>query len=84
MNSFKAIRTQLGLTQQAFADEIGVSQGNVSHYENAGQTVPPEVARRVIAVAGKHGFICTFDDVYSETPVQLPTKRRRTTEKAEA
>ena len=62
--TIKSIRTQLGLTQAAFSEAIGVTQGNVSHYENNGQTVMPDVARRVIELAQSSGFICTFDDVY--------------------
>ena len=68
MNGIKSIRTQLGLTQAAFAEGIQVTQGNVSHYENADQTVKPDVARRVIDLATRHGFACSFDDVYSATP----------------
>lgn len=67
MNGIKAIRTQLGLTQQAFAEGIGVSQGNVSFLER-GQTVMPDVARRVIDLAERSGFRCSFDDVYCEAP----------------
>jgi putative transcriptional regulator len=71
MSSIKSIRTQLGMTQQEFADGIAVTQGNVSHYE-AGQTVLPAVARRVIELARTRGFTCTFDDVYGEDAVLLP------------
>lgn len=73
--SIKSIRTQLGLTQAAFAEGIGVTQGNVSHYENNGQTVMPDVARRVIELVNRNGFACTFDDVYSEEPVLAPLPR---------
>jgi putative transcriptional regulator len=69
MNGIKAIRCQLGLTQAAFAAGVGVSQGNVSFYETKDQTVLPQVARSVIALAARHGFSCSFEDVYSETPV---------------
>ncbi|MFC6520104.1 helix-turn-helix domain-containing protein [Undibacterium arcticum] len=50
MNQFQIIRERLGVTQAAIADAIGVTQGNVSHYEK-GQTVPPDVARRLIEYA---------------------------------
>ncbi len=73
MNGIKAIRAQLGLTQQAFAEGIGVSQGNVSFYER-GQTVMPDVARRVIELAARRGFACTFDDVYSDAPTLKRSK----------
>lgn len=82
MSAIKCIRTQLGLTQQAFAEEIGVSQGNVSFYER-GQTVMPDVARRVIACAKRHGYLCSFDDVYSERP-ELKPRKAKPAAKAEA
>ncbi|MFC3107379.1 helix-turn-helix domain-containing protein [Undibacterium arcticum] len=63
MNQFQIIRERLGVTQAAIADAIGVTQGNVSHYEK-GQTVPPDVARRLIEYAEKLGHAITFNDVY--------------------
>jgi putative transcriptional regulator len=64
-NNIKAIRQQLGLTQSALAVGLGRTQGNVGHYER-GQTVPPEVARRLIELAGSMGIRLTFDDVYDQ------------------
>lgn len=64
-NNIKQIRERLGLSQIAFADAIGVSQGNISHYEKQRQEVPPGVARRVISVAQERGLTLTFDDVYA-------------------
>ncbi len=68
MNAIKSIRTRLGLTQAALAEAIGCTQGNVGHYENKGQTVPPEVARRLIAHAASLGVPLSFDDVYGPPP----------------
>jgi DNA-binding transcriptional regulator YiaG len=68
MNGIKAIRAQLNLSQEAFGAGIGKTQANVSLYEVAGQAVKPDVALRVIKLARKHGFDCTFNDVYSENP----------------
>lgn len=64
MNSIRLIREQLAMTQAALASELGVTQGNVSHYEN-GQGVPQEVARKLIQVAADRGVPITFDDVYA-------------------
>lgn len=64
MNNILHIRKRLGLTQVAFGEAIGVSQGNVSHYELGRQEVPAEVARRVIAAADERGVSLTFDDIY--------------------
>ncbi|MBK5915132.1 helix-turn-helix domain-containing protein [Rhodocyclus purpureus] len=63
MNNILTIRERLKLSQAAFGKAIGVTQGNVSHYER-GQEVPPDVARRVIAAAALHGLHISFDDIY--------------------
>lgn len=64
MNNILHIRKRLGLTQVAFGEAIGVSQGNVSHYEQERQEVPADVARRVISAAEERGVVLTFDDIY--------------------
>lgn len=64
MNNILQIRKRLGMTQEAFGAAIGVSQGNVSHYEQGRQEVPPDVARRVISAAEAVGQVVTFDDIY--------------------
>jgi len=74
MNTIKAIRTRLGLTQSALAEGIGCTQGNVGHYENKGQTVPPEVARRLIAFAAGLGAHLTYDDIYGPVTVEAINK----------
>lgn len=64
MNSIKHIRTQLGLSQKALGDGIGVTQGNVFFYEH-GQNIPPTVAKRLIDFAQSRGLVLTFNDIYS-------------------
>lgn len=64
MNAFKSIRKSLGLTQAAMAEVLGCTQGNVSFYEN-GQTVPPDVARKLIDFAKSSGQRLTYDDFYA-------------------
>lgn len=76
-NNIKQVRERLGLSQASFAEAIGVSQGNISHYECQRQNVSPDVARRVIAAAHKLGVVITFDDVYAPTaeakaPIEPP------------
>lgn len=66
MNNISAIRKQLGMSQADFGAAIGVTAGNVSHYERQAQDVPPSVARRVIAVAADHGLHLTYNDVYNK------------------
>lgn len=70
MNNIRQIRQLLGLSQAAFGDAIGVTQGNVSFYEMGVQDVPPKVARRLIEAAAKRGHELTFDDIYSTSREQ--------------
>jgi len=63
MSTFKQIRDRLQMTQAAIGAAIGVTQGNVSFYEK-GQTVPPDVTRRLIELAKSKGLALTFDHVY--------------------
>ncbi len=72
MNSIKAIRERLCLTQAEFGKGIGCAQGNVSNYEK-GQTVPPEAAKAAIRFAATRGLVITFDHIYGEAP--LPEQR---------
>lgn len=63
MSPLKKLRTQLGMTQQAMADGIGCTQGNIGHYER-GQTIPPERAIQIISFAKKHGVKVSMDEIY--------------------
>lgn len=68
MHNLKSIRERLGLTQQALADGLGCTQGNIGHYEK-GQNVSPEVARKLISLAASRGLELTFDHIYSDKPL---------------
>lgn len=76
MHNLKSIREHLGLTQQAIADGLGCTQGNIGHYEK-GQTIPPTVAKRLIDFAAGLGLGITFDHIYSDKP--LPELAQPTT-----
>ncbi len=66
MHNLKSIRSRLGLTQQEVAEGLGCTQGNVGHYER-GQTLPPDVARKLIDLAASRGLAIGFDHVYGNT-----------------
>lgn len=72
MNAVKSIRDRLGVTQSALAAGIGQTQGNIGHYER-GQTVPPDVAKRIIEFAEARGLAIGFDHVYGA--VELPAQQ---------
>lgn len=65
MNPIQTIRGRLRVTQAALAKELGVTQGNVSHYEQ-GQEVPPPVAKLLIKFAASKGAAVTYNDIYGE------------------
>ena len=71
MSAFKTIRERLGMTQAALGEALGCTQGNISFYEK-GQTVPPDTARSLIAIARQRGLPLTFDHVYGGAPVPDP------------
>jgi putative transcriptional regulator len=71
MNTIKAIRERLGVTQAELAKKMGCTQGNVGHYER-GQTVPPDAAKRLIDYAGSLGHTITFNDIYMPELAQAP------------
>lgn len=70
MHKLKLIREALGVTQQALADGIGCTQGNIGHYER-GQTVPPETAKRVIGFCRSAGLRIGFDHIYGEAAIPV-------------
>jgi transcriptional regulator with XRE-family HTH domain len=65
-NRIREIRIMMGMTQVQFAQMLGMTQGNVGHYENKDQAVPPDVARRLILEARSRGHVLSFSDVYGE------------------
>lgn len=64
MSRIKVIRDRLGLTQAELALALGKTQGNVGFYEREQQTVPPDVARRLIGFARARGVAISYEDVY--------------------
>lgn len=80
MNAFRTIRTRLAVSQAEIGAALGVTQSNVSFYER-GQTIPPEVARKLIDFARGRDLALTFDHVYGaselpEAPSESQTARQ--------
>ena len=75
MSTVKALRQLFQLTQAGLAEELGCTQGNVWQYERTDkpQTVPPDVAMKLIAVAKKRGLLLTMDHVYGLVELPKPT-----------
>lgn len=71
MSTIREIRERLRLTQAAFGERIGCSQGNVGFYERGEQTLPVERAERLIGVAAADGLQLTLDQIYGRAPLPL-------------
>ncbi|MDO8065600.1 DNA-binding transcriptional regulator [Janthinobacterium sp. SUN206] len=65
MNPIQTIRGRMRVTQVALAKALGVTQSNVSHYEQ-GQEMPPQVAKLLIKFAASLGEIVSYNDIYGE------------------
>jgi putative transcriptional regulator len=78
MGTFKDIRERLGLTQGEMAEALGCSQGNVSLLDR-GQTVLPDMAKKLIAFAATKGVVLTYEDVYGPVRLPRPAKKRAPT-----
>jgi putative transcriptional regulator len=78
MNQIKRIRTTLGVSQSLLGAGLGVSQANVSFYER-GQSMPQEVARKLIDFAAGQGLRITFDHIYGVKDIPAKAKRRKAT-----
>lgn len=57
---------------------LGITQGNVGHYELRDQVMPPHVARFLIMKAADRGHRVTYENIYGavHAPVLTPRARR--------
>jgi putative transcriptional regulator len=76
MSTIKAIRQHLKLTQAALGEVIGCTQANVWHYENSGQTMPPDAAKCLIDFAATKGLILTLEQLYGFQPLPAMEQTR--------
>lgn len=49
MNKLKAIRNELGLTQQKLADVLGISRAQIGNIEQGIRTITPRIERDLIS-----------------------------------
>lgn len=76
-NLIKTIRLRMGLTQQAFADMLNCTQGNVGHYELRDQMFPPDMAKKLIFEAAVRGHRVTYEDIYGKVDAPVIKQRMR-------
>jgi len=46
----KGLREQLGMTQEQFAQKVGVTYGSVNHWENGKRRPQPFLVRRLLEI----------------------------------
>jgi SOS-response transcriptional repressor LexA len=56
LESIAKIRDQLGLTQDEFAKQLGISRQHLSKLENSSKPLSPKLARRLAEVSGNAGL----------------------------
>lgn len=61
MNKMKEKRVELGITQEALAAKVGLTQSNISRLENEEVQPSLKLARQIAAEFG-----CTVDEVFGE------------------
>ncbi|TOJ99041.1 helix-turn-helix transcriptional regulator [Vibrio parahaemolyticus] len=74
MSNLKAIRGELGVTQQALAEKVGVSQSAFNHYENGNRTVDTVLGWRIVNALNLLGADCKFEDVFPDPQEDCETK----------
>jgi transcriptional regulator with XRE-family HTH domain len=63
-NGVKKIRTLLGMTQEAFANAIGVTPAAVSNYETGRRLPDPDIAWVIIDIAKNAGVEADLKNIY--------------------
>ncbi|PNH90864.1 XRE family transcriptional regulator [Vibrio diazotrophicus] len=66
MTNLKSVRGELGVTQQALADMVGVSQSAINHYENGNRTVDTSLGWRIVNALNQLGGKLTLSDVFPD------------------
>lgn len=75
MSRFLEIRNLLGLTQQEMSEVLGCVQSNVSFLDR-GQTITPDVARKLIEAGHAMQVELSFECIYGNAPLPArPTQR---------
>lgn len=65
--ALKRFRTETGMTQEALADRLGVSQGALSDWERAKKPLPEEVFLRLVQIGNE--FAATQAEVIAGAPI---------------
>lgn len=72
MNTIRAIRSRLGVSQVQLAEALRCTQGNISSLELGAYGVSPELAGNLIAFARSRGLELSYDHIYGDLPLPEP------------
>lgn len=64
MSALRNIRTAAKITQQQLAEELGLTQAAIGHYEKGRRQPKLAEARRLVAALNKLGAECTLEGVF--------------------
>lgn len=65
MKGLKALRLRAGISQQAFAAQLGVTQAALSHWETGDRNPGLEYIRKCRELLG-----CTYDELIAGVPAE--------------
>lgn len=74
MSNIQPIRKLLGISQEALAGVLGLTQGAVGHYETGVVRLPIDAAIKIRDYAAKQGLNLSLDQIYGVKP---PGKRAK-------
>lgn len=64
MNPIHTLRNTVGLSQEAFAKALDISQSAISQIERNVIRPQPEVAKKIVLFARKNKVKLSFEDIY--------------------
>lgn len=64
MNPIQTLRNSVGLSQEAFAKALDISQSAISQIERNVIRPQPEVAKKIVLFARKNKVKLSFEDIY--------------------
>ncbi|WP_427838888.1 helix-turn-helix transcriptional regulator [Actinobacillus pleuropneumoniae] len=64
MNKILIFRKEIGLTQMELANEIGITQGALGHYEQGRRKPSLAMSRKLVEALNKFGANVSIDDVF--------------------
>lgn len=59
-------RKLANLTQETLAEQVGMSQVNISRIELGRVNPPTDVANKIVRVLNENGAVCDLQDVFGE------------------